>query len=67
MFNYVKQAGLLVTLLFVMSGAYASDIEEVIVVGAKVKYSNSNPESESNDMVQHIFEELDNPERLKAS
>ena len=48
MFNYVKQAGLLVTLLFVMSGVYASDIEEVIVVGAKVKYSNSNPESESN-------------------
>ena len=29
MFNYVKQAGLLVTLLFVMSGAYASDIEQV--------------------------------------
>jgi hypothetical protein len=26
-----------------------------------------NPESESNDMVQHIFEELDNPETLKAS
>jgi hypothetical protein len=26
-----------------------------------------NPESESNEMVEHIFEELDNPEKLKAS
>ena len=39
-----------VILLFSMSGAYASDIEEVIVVGAKVSVSNSDPESESNAM-----------------
>ena len=37
MFNYVKQAGLMVSLLFVMSGAYASDIEEVIVDGGATK------------------------------
>ena len=39
-----------VILLFSMSGAYASDIEEVIVVGAKVSVGNSDPESESNAM-----------------
>ena len=50
MFNYVKQAGLLATLLFVMSGAYASDIEEFIVVRAKLSYSNIDLESESNSM-----------------
>ena len=48
MFNYVRQATLWVCLIFVASGVYASDVEEVIVVGAKVSYSNSDVESESN-------------------
>ena len=54
MLNYVRQVGLLAFLIFVTSGAYASDIEEVIVVGAKESIGYSQPEYDNS-----VIEALD--------